>query len=136
MQTGIGIPDEVMAEYKQLALKRKHRYIIYKPSADGTMIEIEKIGARDETWEDFVGSVDKLAPKWMVYELEWDAADGSKRSKVFLIAFAPDDTPDKQGKFIVPSNKSVLQNKMKTNRDVQINNWDDLKPENFTKYFD
>ena len=29
--------------------------------------------------------------RWCVYELEWDAEDGRKMSKVVLIAFAPDN---------------------------------------------
>jgi cofilin len=59
MNSGIEISDEVLTTYKQLALKRAHRYIIMKPSDDGTKIEIEKIGARDETFDQFVESVPK-----------------------------------------------------------------------------
>ena len=59
MNSGIGITDDIFAEYKQLALKRKYRYIVLKPSADGTSIEIEKLGAREETFEDFKNSLPK-----------------------------------------------------------------------------
>ena len=57
MNSGIEIPPEVIAEYKQCAMKGKHRYIIYKPNDDGTSILIDKIGPIDETFEDFKNSI-------------------------------------------------------------------------------
>lgn len=58
MNSGIIIPDEVVTEFKNLALKRKYRYIIYKPSDDFTSVEIAKIGGNDDTWEDFKNSIE------------------------------------------------------------------------------
>jgi len=43
--------------------------------------------------------------RWCVVELEWDAEDGRKVSKVCLIAFAPDDCVSNQEKFLVAANK-------------------------------
>ena len=59
MNSGIEIPDEILTQYKLLAFKRKIRYIIYKPTEDMTSIEIEKIGEREETFENFKESVPK-----------------------------------------------------------------------------
>lgn len=38
-------------------MRRKHRYIIYKPSDDQSSIEVEKASERDETWETFLEAV-------------------------------------------------------------------------------
>ena len=54
---------------------------------------------------------------WIFFELEWEAADGRKISKVIMVAYAPDDTPDGQAKFLVAANKGMLKNKLKPNRD-------------------
>lgn len=59
MNSGIQIGDDILAEYKLLAFKRQTRYIVYKPSDDKTSIEIEKVGARDETWEDMKNAIPK-----------------------------------------------------------------------------
>ena len=40
MNSGIEIGPDIIAEYKQCAMKSKHRYIIYVPSDDGTAINI------------------------------------------------------------------------------------------------
>ena len=51
MQGLIEISDEITSEFKNMALRRKYRYIIFKASEDYTKVEIEKKGERDETWE-------------------------------------------------------------------------------------
>jgi len=71
-------------------MKRKLRYIVLKPNADCTSIEIEKEGERDETFDDFKNSVEATASRWCVFDLEWEDGD-RKISKVCLIAFAPDN---------------------------------------------
>ena len=40
-------------------MKRKHRYIIYKTSANKDTVELEKAGDRDDTWEQFKESMPK-----------------------------------------------------------------------------
>ena len=42
-----------------MAFKRQTRYIVYKPSDDKTSIEIEKVGARDSTWDDMKEAIPK-----------------------------------------------------------------------------
>ena len=59
MNSGIEIPDEILTQYKLLAFKRKIRYIVYKPTEDMTSIEIEKIGEREETFENFKEAIPK-----------------------------------------------------------------------------
>ena len=44
-------------------MKRKLRYIVLKPNADCTSIEIEKEGERDETFDDFKNSVEATASR-------------------------------------------------------------------------
>ena len=58
MNSGIEIGPNIIAEYKQCAMKGKYRYIIYKPSEDSSAIEIQKIGDIEETFQDFKDSVE------------------------------------------------------------------------------
>jgi hypothetical protein len=59
MQSGLNIPDSVREEFQALRMKRKYRYIIYKASEDKASVEVEKLGERDETWEQFHESCPK-----------------------------------------------------------------------------
>jgi len=59
MQSGIGIPENVREEFQAMRMKRKHRYIIFKASADKSSVEVEKLGAREADWEEFKESMPK-----------------------------------------------------------------------------
>ncbi len=59
MNSGIVIGEDILPTYKQLANKRQIRWIIYKPSDDGTAVEIEATGQNEETWDMFKEKVPK-----------------------------------------------------------------------------
>ena len=59
MQSGIAIADNVREVFQELRMKRKHRYIIYKPSEDNYCVEVEKLGERSEDFESFKAAVPK-----------------------------------------------------------------------------
>ena len=74
--------------------------------------------------------------RWLLYDLEWQAADGRKVGKSLLIAYSPDDNPDATTKFVVPNSLGALKAKMdKINLDKQINSWDDLDEEKWKGWF-
>jgi cofilin len=53
MSTGITLTDECVTEFNNLRMKRAHRYMILKPNDEKTNIVLEKLGARDATFEQF-----------------------------------------------------------------------------------
>lgn len=59
MQSGIAIPDEVRERFQEMRMKRKHRYVIYKPNDAKDAVEVEKVGERASTWEDFQEAMPK-----------------------------------------------------------------------------
>lgn len=40
-------------------MKRQKRYVIYKCNEDKTVIQVEKVGEREETWDDMKNSIGK-----------------------------------------------------------------------------
>ena len=59
VDTGIKPTDDVYTEFTNLRMKRAHRYMIMKMSDDKTGIEIEKLGKRDETFDNFKEAMPK-----------------------------------------------------------------------------
>lgn len=53
MQGGIVIDDACAVEFTALRMKRAHRFIIMKVADDKSKVEVEHVGARDATFEDF-----------------------------------------------------------------------------------
>ena len=62
-----------------------------------------------------------------MYDLEWKAKDGRNVSKLIFIMYSPDDNQNNGEKFVIACNKDQVKAKIpETNRDWQINCWDDL----------
>ena len=59
MQTGITIADNVREEFQNMRMRRAHRFIIFKASEDKSTVEIETLGARDSTYEQFKEAMPK-----------------------------------------------------------------------------
>jgi hypothetical protein len=59
MQSGLNIPEEVRNEFQALRMNRKYRYIIFKANEDKTSVEIEKLGDRTDTWDQFQAACPK-----------------------------------------------------------------------------
>ena len=53
------MPDDVRNEFQALRMKRKHRYVIYKVNDAKDGVEIDKLGAREETWDQFKENMPK-----------------------------------------------------------------------------
>jgi len=59
MMSGLNVSDEVAEEFKQLRMKRKYRFIIFKPSEDKSNVEVEHCGPRELDWAGFIETVPK-----------------------------------------------------------------------------
>ena len=53
VDTGIQVDDQIVEEFLKLRMKRTHRFLIMKLSDDKKQIELEQLGARDQTFNDF-----------------------------------------------------------------------------------
>lgn len=137
LKFGIEMGDEVMNAYKACVNKNQFRYIIFRPNAACTAVEIEKEGERDSDWEEFVNSVEPTSSRWMVYELEWEAADGRKLQKVCLITYAPTECASTSEKFIVEKQTAFLIEALDPEKDFLVTDWEFLRHEdNFQRVFE
>ena len=74
--------------------------------------------------------------RWVVYDLEFNEPDGRHVSKMLFILYSPDDNSDNAEKFVVACNKDQVKAKIpETNKDWQVNRWDDLNEDKIVKTF-
>lgn len=59
MNTGIQCDDAILSEFTALRMKRSHRYLILRVSSDKSKVEIEHIGQRDATFDEFKENMPK-----------------------------------------------------------------------------
>ena len=55
-----------------MKLKKTYRYLIFTMSADGTLIEVEKKGAKEETFDDFVKALPSHEPRYCLYDYDYN----------------------------------------------------------------
>ena len=53
ISAGIQVEEACGVEFNNLRMKRAHRYLIFKVSDDKSKVEIDQIGQRDATFEQF-----------------------------------------------------------------------------------
>ena len=72
----IHINDEVYKSFRDLKVDMKYRYCIYKFNDDLTALEVEKLGNRSDTFDQFKKEVPKDKPRYLVYSEEFTNSYG------------------------------------------------------------
>ncbi|KAL4488364.1 hypothetical protein ABPG72_019214 [Tetrahymena utriculariae] len=110
MDLGLQIADDCLQQYQAMRMDKKHRYIIYHTKNNKT-IEIEKIGARDDTYEQFLNSLPQNDSRFCVFDYEKKFEDGRINEKIIYIFWCPDTAPVKV-KMVSASTNQFFQNKI------------------------
>ncbi|KCV68984.1 cofilin [Fonticula alba] len=114
MSSGVAVSDDCVNKYNELKVGRQYKYIFYKISEDFTVVEVEKTGSADATYDDFLADI-KAIPKddcrYAVFDFDFDTSDGGKRSKICFYVWAPDTARIKK-KMIYASSKDALRKKL------------------------
>ena len=71
MDIGITVSTDAFQAWEEMKLKKTYRYLIFTMSADGTLIEVEKKGAKEETYDDFVKALPPHEPRYCLYDYDY-----------------------------------------------------------------
>ncbi|KAJ9358829.1 cofilin, actophorin [Paecilomyces variotii] len=99
--SGVDVPNECVAAFKELLYKRgadKLAFVIYKISDDKRSIVVEE-SSSEKSYEVFLqkltSSVDhegKRAPRYAVYDVEYDLNNDGRRATTVFISWVPEET--------------------------------------------
>jgi cofilin len=106
--------DEILESYNAFRLKQEPynmRYIIYKLSADNTMIEIDQCGERTKSYDDFCEALPDNDCRYGLLDLDFETADGRPTSKLVLLQWNP-DTAKIRSKMLYAGSKDILKASM------------------------
>jgi len=83
--------------YEELKIRRKHRYILFKINDENTVVDVESVGARDDTWADFKSKLPERDARYAVFDHEFMTDRGVKSNKLWLVVWIPVNcTPSKK----------------------------------------
>ncbi|PYH93986.1 cofilin, actophorin [Aspergillus ellipticus CBS 707.79] len=99
--SGVDVPDECIAAFNELRYKKgatKPSFVIFKISDDKSSVIVEE-SSFEKNYETFLqnlsSSVDNegnRAPRYAVYDVEYDLNDDGKRATMVFISWVPEET--------------------------------------------
>ncbi|KAF9313878.1 cofilin [Podila horticola] len=110
MSSGVGVNSECLAAFQDLKLKKIHKYVIYKLSADAKTIEVEKTSEVSATYDDFVKELPTDDCRYAVYDFDYTLPEGP-RNKIVFYTWSP-DTSKIKAKMIYASSKDALRKQL------------------------
>jgi hypothetical protein len=131
------VPAPVVEAFTELRMKSTHRYMIMKISDDRSSIEIEHLGEKEATFDEFKAKVIPNSPRFIIYDLCWKTDDGRAVSKICFINYNPDGEQDASDlRFICANAKEAVKAKLNpTHREFQINDYADIKESEWIEEF-
>ncbi|KAE8377114.1 hypothetical protein BDV26DRAFT_293541 [Aspergillus bertholletiae] len=135
MPSGVSITDECLTAYNQLRSGRgakKPTFVIYRISDDQTTVVVEESSAeRDfETFRNRLSStVDSRgnpAPRYAVYDVEYDLGEDGKRCRTVFISWVPAGTPLKLC-MLYASTKEQLRNALDVKLSIHADTPDEIE---------
>lgn len=76
---------EVTAAFKQLKMRRAHRFVLFK--IDGAAINVDATGPPAASFADFMRALPDSDCRYAVYDHEFLTSDGRKSSKLFFVTW-------------------------------------------------
>lgn len=76
---------EAAAEFKQLKMRRKYRFVLFK--IDGAHINVDAHGPPSASFADFLRALPDSDCRYAVYDHEFTTSDGRKSSKLFFVTW-------------------------------------------------
>lgn len=97
MASGVRVADEVQQAFLDIKKAKKFRFIIFHIK-DEKVIDIEKYGARDADYDEFLEHLASVGPeecRYGLYDFEYThqcqgTADSTTKHKLFLMSWCPD----------------------------------------------
>jgi len=133
LASGVSVQDECVTAFNEFRMSRgKTKFIIYKISDDRKSIVVDEVSS-DPDYEVFrtkLGNArdaqGNLAPRYAVYDVEYELPGEGKRSKIVFISWVPSEaTP--RASMIYASTREVLKNAINVSTSIHADDNDEIE---------
>lgn len=105
--SGVAVSQECLAQFQELKLGKKIKYIIYTLNQNNTEIVVAKTST-SSSYDDFIAELPPAECRYAIYDFEYEKGDEGKRNKICFFTWSPDDAKIKQ-KMVFASSKDALR---------------------------
>ncbi|KAL4894741.1 hypothetical protein BDV59DRAFT_163658 [Aspergillus ambiguus] len=136
LASGVSIADECMTTFNAFRMSGdnkgdKIKFIIFKISDDKKSVVLDE-ASTEKDYEAFRTKLEaakdangKPAPRYAVYDVEWDSGEG-QRSKIMFISWVPTGTPTLWS-MIYASTRENLRNALNIHTSIQADDKGDIE---------
>lgn len=114
MASGVQVADACQEAFLDIKKSKKYRYIIFHIK-DEKIIDIEKYGGREASYDDYLNDLQSAGPdecRYGLYDFEYDhqcqGTSDTKKQKLFLMSWCPDTAKIKK-KMVYSSSFDALK---------------------------
>jgi len=103
MSSGVAVSDECKSHFEDVKKGKKYRYVVYYIKDEKT-IQVESLGERDASYNDFLRDLQKSGEaecRYGLYDFEYEhqcqgTTESSLKQKLFLMSWCPDSAKIKK----------------------------------------
>eukprot|EP01017_Pseudomicrothorax_dubius_P000528 TRINITY_DN0_c203_g1_i3.p1 TRINITY_DN0_c203_g1~~TRINITY_DN0_c203_g1_i3.p1 ORF type:complete len:139 (+),score=49.52 TRINITY_DN0_c203_g1_i3:53-469(+) len=127
MEAGIGATDACVSEFNKIKMSKSSRYIIYH-IVDKRQVEIESIGERTASYEDFLKALPRTSPRYVVYDFNYTTNEVPPREveKLLFVYWCPDEAEVKEKMVYATTKESFKKKLVGLAKDIQAKDIGDL----------
>ncbi|KAG2420047.1 hypothetical protein HFD88_004845 [Aspergillus terreus] len=136
LASGVSIDDECLTAFNSFRMSGdnkgdKIKFIIFKISDDKKRVVLDE-ASNEKDYEAFRSKLEAArdakgnpAPRYAVYDVEWDSGEG-QRSKIVFISWVPSDTPTLWS-MIYASTRENLKNALNIHNSIHADDKGDIE---------
>ena len=109
--SGISLSEDAVNVFYPVRLKSTYRWVMWKINDAATEVVIEKLGAPESTYAEFLASLPQDDCRYAVFDYSFIGGDGQEHSKIVFINWAPDVAKVKS-KMMYASTKDFLKSNL------------------------
>merc|ERR1712020_170522 len=128
--SGVKLTEACKTLYDDIQKGKKYRYGVFHIS--GGMIDVEKIGERENNYENFMEDLgEKDDCRFAIYDYEYkfapQGAEAQSKSKIFLLCWCPDSAAIKKKMLYSSSFDTLKRAFVGVHKVIQVNGHDDIE---------
>jgi cofilin len=108
--SGVAVSDDCVTKFQELKLGHNYKYVVCKMNDSLTEIVVEKTGAPNATYDEFLAQLPANDSRYAVVDFDYEE-EGAKRDKIVFALWNPDSASIKK-KMLFTSSLQAFKKKL------------------------
>lgn len=125
------VTNDVTNFFARMDQKRTFRFITFK-IGPRNIIDVENVGGRESTFEDFLTVIPRDEPRFVIYDVPCETCDCRKYDKMLFVYWCPEDVSSSRLKVQYATTKKLFselfqsKGSLNPSNDIEIHDIDEL----------